>query len=148
MIVSLVPDDAVDMIWGRISHFIKKATDTSKGKFYKDDVLKGIKDKNLKLWVVVDESLGIDQAHNKDFFVGSLTTRCIQYTDYKVLAIDWVGGKKMKEWKDVVLNDLESYAKDQGCKVMEGYGRSAWGRVLSNRSWKMDHIVYRMELSS
>ena len=26
MIVSLVPDDAVDMIWGRISHFIKKAT--------------------------------------------------------------------------------------------------------------------------
>jgi N-acyl-L-homoserine lactone synthetase len=64
------------------------------------------------------------------------------------MALDWVGGKHMKEWLPSILETLQSYATDCGCKHIEGYGRKAWGRILEKYGWKPEYIAYRMELGN
>ena len=54
----------------------------------------------------------------------------------------------MAEWLPIALEKLESFAKDCGCQHLEGYGRTAWKRVLKKFNWEPDYIAYRMELNN
>jgi hypothetical protein len=78
--------------------------------------------------------------------IAALTTRVMQYPSRKALAIDWVGGSKIKEWMGDCHSMLVDFAKKSECSHLEGYGVRAWGRLLSDRGWKQAYITYRMEL--
>ena len=57
------------------------------------------------------------------------------------MAMDWVGGKRMTEWLPIALDKFEKFAKDCGCEHLEGYGRTAWKRVLKKFNWEPDYIA-------
>tara|TARA_R110000823_G_C15908355_1_gene497515 strand:+ start:1246 stop:1674 length:429 start_codon:yes stop_codon:yes gene_type:complete len=131
-----VPIDFVYAMWGKVSHFIKLATDTTGGRFTEKDVYDDIQRGIYVLWIVVDN----------DDIIGALTTRIAVYPNKRGMSLDWVGGSGLLELIPMFHHVLEQYARDHKCSYLEGHGRGGWSRKLRNYGWKADHIVYNMEL--
>jgi len=136
MIFTLIPHEHVLNVWPDVAHMFERATQTTHGRFDKLNVLDELLDNHISLWVIYEE----DQP------VASLTTRVIPYKAYKSLSIDWLGGNKMSQWLDQVMDTLKNYAKDQGCSRLEGRGRSGWTRALKKYGWKPDYVAIELEL--
>lgn len=138
MRISLVPTEAVKLIWKDVERVLKKSVATVKDKAEVIDVLDGIFDGSYALWVVLDDD---------DAIVAAFTTRILVYPHRKALALDWVGGTRIREWSDALIETIRRYAKEQGCEHLEGYGRKGWGRFLEKYGFYPEYIAYRMELT-
>ena len=136
MMITAVPIEGVDIVWEDVTKVLRKSVETSSGKFEIEDLKSDLKNGVLVLWLVME---GRD-------VIAALTSRVIEYPGRRAMALDWVGGSRMKEWLPSVLETLESYAADCGCKHIEGYGRQAWGKILQRYGWQPEYIAYRMEL--
>ncbi len=132
-----VPPSVVGIVWGDVEPMLAKAIDKSGGYYNTAVILDGICRGVLGLWVVLDDAKPI----------AAITTRIDKMPNATVLAMDWIGGTRMKEWLPMAQKTLERYAGDNGCTQLHGYGRKGWDRFLRNHGWKPDHIVYKMELS-
>tara|TARA_R110000824_G_scaffold319004_1_gene506135 strand:+ start:2173 stop:2586 length:414 start_codon:yes stop_codon:yes gene_type:complete len=135
--VSLVPSKAVRHVWKDVEKLLKKSVATAKDKSGTIDVLAGILNGTYVLWAVMDED---------DSIVAAFTTRLIIYPQRKALVLDFVGGTRMKEWNDHLIDTMRKYANELGCSHLEGYGRKAWGRSLQKYGFYPEYIAYRMEL--
>ena len=119
MICTAVPKDALDIVWADASGLLNKAIHTSKGKYHIDDIYHDLTKGLYSLWLVIDDK-------GDDKVIAAITTRIIEYPSKKAMALDWVGGKRMNDWLPLVLEKINSFAKDCGCEHLEGYGRKAW----------------------
>ena len=137
MRISLVPSEAVRHVWKDVEKVLKKSVATAQGKSETIDVLAGILTGIYVLWVVMDE---------EDSIIAAFTTRLLVYPQRKALALDFVGGTRMKEWNDQLIDTMRKYANELGCSHLEGYGRKAWGRSLKKYGFYPEYIAYRMEL--
>jgi len=135
--ISLVPSEAVRHVWKDVEKVLKKSVATAQGKSETIDVLAGILTDIYVLWVVMDDD---------DSIVAAFTTRLLVYPQRKALALDFVGGTRMNEWNDQLIDTMRKYANELGCSHLEGYGRKAWGRSLRKYGFYPEYIAYRMEL--
>ena len=138
MRVSAVPKEAVKYIWKDVEKVLKKSVATAETKIQLIDVLKGILDDTYILWVVFEE----------DDVVAAFTTRIIEYPQRRSMALDWVGGSRMKEWFDIGMEKVIEFASLNNCEHLEGYGRKAWGRALSKYGFYPEYIAFRMEIEN
>ena len=136
--ISSVPQDAVKLVWKDVDRVLNKSVATVKDKSDMIDILDGVFDGTYALWVVLDDD---------DSIVAAFTTRLIVYPSRRALALDWVGGTRMKEWADQMIDTMRQYAREVGCEHLEGYGRKGWGRFLEKYGFYPEYIAYRMELS-
>lgn len=139
MRITAIHPDHLDEVWPYIRDMLEGATDTAGTKFDVDDVLVQAKQNVYVVWGILDEN-------NGDEVVAAFTTRLIVYPKRKALAIDWLGGKRMREWIDDMNDLMMRYAKDLGCQHLEGYGRKAWGRWLGKRGWNPAYTCYEAEV--
>lgn len=137
MIFTAVPPEQVHAIWPQVRKVIEKSVATGGKKFHVDDLYHLSQKGDYGFWVVIDDT---------DEIIAAVTTRVIAYPNRRALALDWVGGSRMVEWIDLVLDTLSQYGRDNNCQHMEGYGREAWGRWLGRRGWKPAYICYEAEL--
>jgi hypothetical protein len=136
--VSAVPKETVRYIWKDVERVLKKSVDTATGKVNLIDVLHGILNDTYVLWVVFDG----------EEVIAAITTRIIQYPQRRSMALDWVGGSKMKEWQDMAIEKITDFAMLNNCQHLEGYGRKAWGRALKKHGFYPEYIAYRMEINN
>ncbi len=132
-----MPSEAVRHVWKDVEKVLKKSVATAQGKSETIDVLAGILTGIYVLWVVMDDD---------DSIVAAFTTRLLVYPQRKALALDFVGGTRMNEWNDQLIDTMRKYANELGCSHLEGYGRKAWGRSLKKYGFYPEYIAYRMEL--
>ena len=132
-----MPSKAVRHVWKDVEKLLKKSVATAKDKSGTIDVLAGILNGTYVLWAVMDED---------DSIIAAFTTRLIVYPQRKALVLDFVGGTRMKEWNDHLIDTMRKYANELGCSHLEGYGRKAWGRSLQKYGFYPEYIAYRMEL--
>ena len=132
-----MPSEAVRHVWKDVEKVLKKSVATAQGKSETIDVLAGILTDIYVLWVVMDDD---------DSIVAAFTTRLLVYPQRKALALDWVGGERMSEWSDLMIDTMRNYANELGCSHLEGYGRKGWGRALKKYGFYPEYIAYRMEL--
>ena len=133
-----IPLEVLDIVWPDAERLLTPAINTAGGKFNALDIKESIESGLLVLWLVVDGTKP----------VAAITTRIIEYPGCRAMALDWIGGRRMKEWLPIVQHTIERFAKDNGCVHLEGYGRKAWGRWLERYNWKPDYIAYKMELKN
>ena len=132
-----MPTEAVGHVWKDVEKILEKSVSTVKDKAKMIDVLGGILNDTYVLWVVMDED---------DSIIAAFTTRLLVYPQRKALALDWVGGTRMKEWEDQLIDTMRKYANELDCSHLEGYGRKGWGRSLKKYGFYQEYIAYRMEL--
>ncbi len=135
LVFTPVPKHLLGLIWPKVEEYLAKAVDTAKGKLTVDDVRSGIESDLYLLWVVVDG----------DDIIAAVTTRVINYPTCNGMALDWIGGKRIKEWINVANSTMLDHARSHGCSHLEGYGRPAWGRMLERHGWKQDYVAFRLE---
>ena len=140
LIFSPIPKDCAYTIWPQVAKVLKRSVATAEGKYEVDDLLDCILKDELVLWVVLDT--------NNDEIIAAITTRLIEYPQGNAMALDWVGGTRMKEWLPIAHPIMVSYAEDHNCKYLEGYGRKAWGRLLGKYGWNPDYIAWKMDLEN
>ena len=138
MKISAVPKETVKYIWKDVERVLKKSVSTAVGKMELIDVLRGILDDTYVLWVVFEN----------DIIIAAFTTRIIQYPRRRSMALDWVGGSRMKEWLDIGMKKVVEFAVLIDCQHLEGYGRKAWGRALKKHGFYPEYITYRMEIDN
>ncbi len=136
IIFAYVPDEFVPSVWPKVEGFIDGAVKTANGKCRSSDILDGINSGVYLLWVVVEG----------DDILAAVTTRIIEYPQRRALALDWVGGTRMKDWIALVISTAEEHARNNGCQHLEGYGRPAWMRFLQRYGWKQEYVAYRLEV--
>lgn len=132
-----VPQHLVDVIWDEAKGYLEAAIGTGGGKCAIDDVRSGIDSGMYLMWVVMDGQE----------VIAVITTRIIEYPQCRAMALDWIGGKRMKEWIAMSNKVMVDHAKMNGCTHMEGYGRPAWIRWNGKYGWKEEYTAFRMELN-
>lgn len=136
MMISAVPKELLNTVWGDVVRVMTKSVETSNGKYHMDDLYHRIHNGLYVLWVVMEE----------DKMIAAITTRIIEYPGKRAMAMDWIGGSKMSKWLPMLQETLQQFAKENNCTHLEGYGRKAWGRWLGKYGWNPEYIAYRMEL--
>jgi len=139
LMFSPVPTEYASGLWPSVSKVLDRSVATAEGKYKTDDILNCILEDEIVLWIVVDHE-------DNDDIIAAITTRLIEYPQGRAMAMDWIGGTRMKEWLPMAQETIAKYAKDHNCKYLEGYGRKGWGRWLRKYGWKPDYIAYKMEL--
>ena len=131
-----VPVEYLDDKWQYIKPILNKAVCLSPRKIDIEDVYTASKQRADLVWTVEEE----------DKVIAVVTTRMIYYPKGYAMAVDFVGGKRMKEWLDMVHNTLEAHAKHNNCIHLEAFGRRAWGKYLEKLSWYPAYITYHKDL--
>jgi len=135
-----IPIKEVDNMWYHLEPIIKKAVSLTPDRIDTKDLYDSAKAGVYLLWAVYD-------GENEDMKIHAvLSTRVLEYPKTKALAIDFVAGKKMKEWLPLVMEKFEELGKMNQCTHIEGYGRKAWQKYLKNYGWKQRHIQYEKDL--
>lgn len=113
-------------IWLRAAELIKPAL--WEGMENIDDILEGITNRDLQLWLVVGEYLR-----------GALVTAISVGKRSKVVKIRLYGGEMNGEVLRAIIDGLRPWAKAQGCDKFEIIGRKGWERftktLLATRSY-------------
>jgi hypothetical protein len=131
-----VPPDYVGAVWGQVEGYLEAAIKTARGKCTVDDVRAEIDTGLYLLWVVVDDGE----------LIAAITTRIIEYPRCRAMALDWIGGKRIKDWIGMSNRIMMEHAKNNGCTHLEGYGRPAWIRLNGKYGWKEDYTTFRLEV--
>jgi len=134
---SFVDPLLLDIVWEDAVKLLQPAIDTAGGMYTAESVREALDRRLLVLWLATDGTKPI----------AAITTRIIAYPTARALAMDWIGGSRMKEWLPIAMPEIKKYAAFQGCTRLEGYGRKAWMRWLSPHGWEQNYIAYKMDLT-
>jgi hypothetical protein len=64
------------------------------------------------------------------------------------LVMHFTGGIDLKEWKPSMLELLQRFAKENGCAVIESYGREGWSKVFENDGFKSRFMFYELPVEN
>ena len=132
-----VPKEHLTPIWSVVSALLAKAVATAPGKLSVEDVLDGAYNGTYLLWIIlIDEKI-----------VATVTTRIIAYPKCRAMALDWIGGERMREWLSPAMRVMKEHALRNNCAHLEGYGREAWDRWGRREGWRPDYVAFKMDLT-
>jgi hypothetical protein len=117
--IACVPPDKVALIWPRVSGLIfiaMKRGDLAAFAPVEQNVLSGMS----QLWLAVE--------NRNDIIAAAITE--LHATEWrKVCVIVACGGKDMSRWIELI-EEIEKFAKAEGCSRTRIVGRKGWERVL------------------
>lgn len=120
-------------VWPHASHFIKRAilrTGLSDFKEVEDSILDG----DALLWLAWDGER-IEAAASTVLEIANGEKSCV---------IVACGGDDMSNWLGLI-EQIETYAKNEGCKRSRIIGRPGWQRVLAN--YRRSFVILERQLT-
>lgn len=133
-----VPRERLDTIWPMVEPMLAKAVGTVPNKFSVASVLEGAHAGAYVIWVVIVGGT----------ITAAITSRIIEYPLCRAMALDWIGGSRMKVWFAHVMRVMKEHAARNNCAHMEGYGREVWMRWIGKEGWRPEYVAFRMELDN
>ena len=129
----IVPINQIDGIWDEVKDEIVRTNDEV---LNEKDVKEYLKDGSYTLWLVKEI--------NSNTIVAVFTTEFAYYPRNKTCRVVTLAGKRLHEWVDSKLHDLEIWAIEQGCSHMDMYARRGWKKILTE--YKEDCVLLRKKL--
>ena len=134
MQVSLVPVEHIEFLWPKIEKYLEGPAKYSYGRYEVEDIKQGLMTLPQHLWIAFEE----------DKVYGAVVTVINYYPRITTLEMRFTGGVEGMKWKTPMLAILQKFAKDQGCKVLESYGRPGWEKIFKNDGYERRFIFYEM----
>lgn len=128
MITSAVPAEHVPLVWQRVASLLEPALRSVSGRYDVNDVLRELQENKTSLWIAFDQDGGVIH--------GAAVVRLVDYPKRRFARIEIVGGERMRNWGDRLLDMVESYARSSGCVGIETGGRVGWSRLGAARGYK------------
>jgi hypothetical protein len=137
MHIKQVPSQYVSLVWPVIKAFVDKSAKYSGDRTESEDIRQDCENGTVFLWVAHDDN------HDTHGFV---TGQFLDYPGMKVLALQFTGGRRLREWSSDMWNTLESFARDNGCSKIEGAGRIGWLRFMKQFGCTPAFYIYEKDL--
>ena len=102
MIIQAVSPQRAVLMWEHIVPHLDKAVRLSPEVITMDDVYEGVASGDYLIWLAIDE--------NEKQIVAAFTTRVAEYPQAKAMVVDFVGGKRMKEWAGLAVSEVRKQA--------------------------------------
>jgi hypothetical protein len=138
MQVSPVSKKDIESIWPFIEGYMKRAAKYTYGRYEAEDIKEGLLNKPQQLWI----------AFNDIKIYGAVVTEITEYPRMKVLTVHFLAGVEFETWKDPMLKLVQQFGKDNGCKLIDSYGRPGWERVWANYGYTKRFIFYELPLEN
>ena len=123
--------------WHEIKPFVDKSLVHGTGDMVAHDLLIECLKNVSQCWVMDDEEGNL---------LGVAITRIITHSRYNELVIVTT---TISGWFDEgpeVLEDIEQFARDIGCKYTSVYGRKGWARALEKHGYKSPYTILMKEV--
>lgn len=138
MQVSIVDTKDVEAIWPLIEGYMKRAAKYTYGRFEAEDIKEGLLKQPQQLWIAFDDTK----------VYGAVVTEITKYPRMTALTVHFLGGVEFELWKDPMLKLVQQFGKDNGCKLIDSYGRPGWERVWANYGYTKRFIFYELPLEN
>ena len=138
-----IPAEQLDKVWSLIEKDIKDALAYSGNLTSSSFVLEKSKENKFQVWVLWDK----DKKTTREKYFGVVVTEIIKRELGKVCHIYIMTGRQRHKWQFLV-KDIEQFAIDEDCLMMELIARPGWKRILNNFDYKMTHVVLEKKLKT
>ena len=136
-----IPADQLEKVWSLIEKDIKDALAFSGNLTSSSFVLEKSKENKFQVWVLWDK----DKKTTREKYFGVVVTELIKRELGKVCHIYIMTGRQRHKWQ-FLIKDIEQFAKDEDCLMMELIARPGWKRILNNFDYKMTHVVLEKKI--
>jgi histone acetyltransferase (RNA polymerase elongator complex component) len=136
-----IPIVELDKVWSLVEKDIKNALAYSGQLNDSNFVYETAKEDKFQIWVIWDKT----QKKTIDKYFGVVVTEIIKRKHGKVCHVYIVTGRQMSKWQHLI-NRVEEFAKDEGCKMMELIARPGWQKVYNNHGYKKTHVVLEKQI--
>lgn len=134
MNITLVPKSDYHLVFNIINPYIEGTAKYSHGRYNAEDIKDALNNTNQHLWIAYEDTK----------IYGFVITDFVEYPQKKALLMHFTGGEKLPKWKNEMLEVLQSFAKNNGCSIIESYGRPGWAKVFKNDGYKQQFIFYEL----
>ena len=138
MKVSRVYTKDIETMWPFIEGYMKRAAKYTYGRFEAEDIKEGLLKNPQQLWV----------AFNDKKIYGAVVTEVTKYPRMTALTVHFLAGIDFESWKDPMLKLVQQFGKDNGCKLIDSYGRPGWEKVWANYGYTKRFIFYELPLEN
>ena len=129
----IIPKEDIDGIWDKVKHEIVRTN----GEFLdENDVKSFLKEGNHVLWIVKEE--------NSEDIVGVITLEFAFYPRHKIGRVVTCAGRRLHEWINKTVYELEQWAIKEGCSHMDMFARKGWKKILTE--YNEDCVLLRKKL--
>ena len=136
-----IPIQELDKVWSMIEKDIKSALAYSSQLTDSDFVFDLAKEGKFQIWVLWDK----EQKKTEQKYFGVVVTELIKRKCGKVCHIYIMTGRQRHKWQHLI-SEVENFAKEEGCDMMELIARPGWQRVLNLFDYKRTHVVLEKKI--
>ena len=136
-----IPTKELDKVWGLIEKDIRKSLLYSGQLSDSAFVLQTAKEGKFQVWILWDKK----QKATLDKYFGLVITEIIQKPLGKICHIYMMTGRQRNKWQHLI-KDIEEFAKNENCLMLELIARPGWQKVLNNFGYKRTHIVLEKQI--
>jgi hypothetical protein len=136
-----IPIAELDKVWSIVDKDIKNALAYSGQLTNSKFVLDYAKQGKFQVWVLWDKT----KPTAVEKYFGVVVTELIKRQLGKVCHIYIMTGRQRHKWQFLV-KDIEEFAKNEGCQMMELIARPGWKKILNNFGYGMTHVVLEKKI--
>ena len=136
-----IPTKELDKIWGLIEKDIKQSLLFSGQLSDSEFVLDTAKEGKFQIWILWDK----EQKTNVEKYFGVVITEIIEKKLGKVCHIFMMTGRQRHKWQ-YLIKDIEKFAKEEKCLMLELITRPGWQKILSQFGYKRTHVVLEKQI--
>ena len=126
-------DQILDNWFSKAERMVARILDRMDTGYEVGDVLLQLQLGRMQLWVVDDwEAVAV--------------TEISVWPQYKALTVVFLSGEGMKQWFPELMDTLEAYAGEQGCRYVEAHGRRGWEKVGRTLGYRHAYSIMRKEV--
>lgn len=133
-----LPTERIEKIKPALEGMIKPALEYAHGELNFEDLMTMVKLDKVQIWAVFDRASMELRA--------IATTQVVKYPQFKALRVITLGGANMAIWARALDNMLTKFAKAQGCKRMEAFGRRGLAQRIEELGFTMMYVAYGKEV--
>lgn len=130
-----IPSHQLCDIWDRVEPFIVSACARSNGKYLPADVAKALLARDMQLWTSI----------NGETVEAILVTQIVNYPRKRVCQLLIATGEDAEHWTPFI-EQIEEWAKEQGCQAVEPVPRPGWERILKRYGYEKTHVFLWKDL--
>ena len=137
-----IPTEELEKVWSLVEKDIRQALAYSSQLTDSNFVFEIAKQNKFQIWVLWDK----EQKQQNKYF-GVVVTEIIKRKLGKVCHIYIMTGRQRHKWQ-YLIKDIEEFAKNEGCLMMELIARPGWQKVLNNFGYKRTHVVLEKKIKN